>query len=151
MFRKPLLIALPVILVVVIYSSLFGRPYRYDVFDADYHWITRQIDEATEAISSDHPLDDLNFENISDPNWTTICLFNGYTDPQVHMAELGYHVTAFQRLSLDTKIGLYRVSTVDEHEAMIVIVGDDGRLRFIHLPNGYPLIVQHEENCFDNE
>lgn len=92
--------------------------------------------------------DTIDLAALNDGEWTTACVFGGYTTPSVAMANLGALVSdADERRLREAGSGGFRFDEVEEFEMMLVYVDPHNRAHFIHFPNGIGPNGQHLRKC----
>ena len=103
-------------------------PFTFSTSNPDYSYLHERIGEIGRG-------EKLNVSNLNNGNWTTACLFGGYTDPSIHMKKLG-KVSLIDRVYQPLKgWSWWRLGQVEEHEIMVAYVDNFGVVTFVHLPN----------------
>ena len=92
--------------------------------------------------------DAIDFAELNDGDWKTLCAFGGYTDPLARMHEAGAKIddsdTAYW-----TEAGSrgFRLAPVEEFEIAIAYVDSENRAHFLHFEEGIGASGQHLQKC----
>jgi hypothetical protein len=123
------------------------RP-AYDTHDPDYDRVAtafRELDDRWRSTGWDETTV-LDVTALNGGDWTTACLFGGYTRPGVRIAALGATVRDSD-LQRTTETSGSRLAPVEEQEVMLAYIREDGQARFIHFARGVGPDGQHMDRC----
>lgn len=92
--------------------------------------------------------DYIDLSELNSGEWTTACLFGGYTDPLEAMRVHGANIDEKDRVRF-TEAGSrgFRLGQVEEHEMAIAFVDLGNNARFIHFRTGIGPGGQHLRRC----
>jgi hypothetical protein len=92
--------------------------------------------------------DSVDLSELNNGEWTTACLFGGYTMPLDEMRALGANISGRDRVRM-TQAGSrgFRLAQVEEQEMVIAFVDLSNNARFIHFHTGIGPEGQHLNRC----
>ncbi|MBB6467226.1 hypothetical protein HNQ96_003105 [Aminobacter lissarensis] len=131
----------------LIYATTWNPP--YDDSNPKYRFLTQQIEEIAERWSNgDYGRNIIDLTLLNDGNWTTACVYGGYNNPLSEMIARGATVSSANRARLSELGDMdFRLSQVEESEAMIAFVDKSNEAHFIHLGYGFGPNGQHLKQC----
>ena len=109
-------------------------PFRYSAGHPDFQHLSKNIAKSKGS-------EKLNISGLNNGNWSTACLFGGYTNPSHHMAKFGKISIADQLYQPLKSWSVWRFGQVEEHETMIAYSEKSGSTTFIHLNSTIPSMM----------
>ena len=138
------------LLAIVVFSIEAACRPKYDENHPDYRRYSELFNHLADQASRpslphEHTID---FSGLSGGQWTTACLFGGYTDPLREIESRGALIDEADRTRLiEARSRGFRVGTVEEFEALVAYVDPANRAHFVHFRNGIGASGQHFERC----
>ena len=142
------LVALPVLAAGAFLLEASYRP-NYDE-NNDYGRYPEVFSYLREQLAHRDPTsqDTVDLSALNGGRWTTGCLFGGYTNPLGELQSRGALIDDRDRNRLSAaKSHGFRVSAVEEFEALISYIDESNRAHFIHFERGIGASGQHLQEC----
>lgn len=143
------LAALPTAAFIALLVEASYKP-NYDVNSPDYGRYSEVFARLREQLDQRDPTDEdiLDFAALNGGQWTTACLFGGYTHPLDEMLSREAVIDNTDRVRLtEARSRGVRLGTVEEFEALIAYIDLRNRAHFIHFSQGIGPSGQHFEQC----
>lgn len=118
----------------------------FDDAHPDYAAFAARFAQIDHALNAGQGRAIVDLAQLNGGAWRTACLFGGYAHPLEQMERLGASIDQADRDRFGKPIG-FRAGPVEETEAMIAFVDEEGRARFIHFRNGMGQHTQHYRQC----
>ncbi|WP_395450267.1 hypothetical protein ACHMW7_10960 [Aminobacter sp. UC22_36] len=130
-----------------IFATTWKPP--YDDANPKYRFLTEQIGEIADRWSKgDHRRSAVDLALLNDGNWTIACIYGGYGNPLDEMIGRGATVSSANRARLTELANRdFRLSQVEEFEAMVAYVDKSNEAHFIHIGYGFGPNGQHLKQC----
>ncbi len=87
-----------------------------DRSDLDYHRYAKALERVSVQLNQNATEDFIDLADLNHGDWTTACLFGGYTSPGKVMAKYGANISEFDQTRMTEATGL-RMFPVEEFEA----------------------------------
>ena len=139
------------VMILAFVAFIFATTWRppYDDTNPKYRSLNEQIGEIAERWSNgDYSRNTIDLALLNDGNWTIACVYGGYNNPLDEMIGRGAIVSSANRARL-VELGNkdFRLSQVEESEAMIAYIDRSNEAHFIHVGNGFGPDGQHLKQC----
>lgn len=129
--------------------SIATRP-AFDVDDQDYPGLAAYFARAETLIESGDSslVSPLDLDGLNGGDWTTACVFGGYTQPDMHMRQLGARVSPVDSIRwLRASLSHLRFFAVEEEEIAVAFIDREKRAHFLHFPKGIGSAGEHLQEC----
>jgi len=130
----------------VTFLALFLYKPAGDRSDPDYHRYLETLDRVSVQLNQRGMEDAMDLSELNHGDWTTACLFGGYTRPAEKMGKLGANITENDQRRMSEASG-FRLSPVEEFEVVIAYMDLSNNAHFIHFDTGIGPEGQHRESC----
>lgn len=121
---------------------LSGCGIDYDTDDPDYGYFA----DLFAAARKQNQVADM--ERLNGGDWTTACIFGGYSKPLREMEALGATISNEDRKRIEEAATTdLRLFSVEESEMMVTYIDKANRAHFIHIRNGIGAQGQEFQSC----
>jgi hypothetical protein len=127
-----------------------GSKPEYDEASPDHKQFSRIFERirGLDLVSSSASDWTIDFSELANGQWKTVCVLGGYTDPIKMAEESGWKIAKIDRDRLEVaRHAGFRLAIVEEFELLIAYADPQNNARFLHLRRGIGAPGQHLEAC----